>query len=234
MRRYFLIHIALSGLAIFLGFRLYGIWATSSEEVHPPKNVSLKKEKSESAKVKEKGEYQVIAQKDLFRPSRTEYRPETATSLSQGPPPKLFGIMIMDNDRVAILEDSSSKKRKTYRIKDSIGDFVVSDIESNKVVLMRGEEKVVVNLREIKVISPPSRPGPVPTQSRAIQPRPAPRPIPPLSQKPPVSPAPSPPSQPAPLSPTPVPPPQPIPQTPEVMEEFPQVAPTPEFVPQGQ
>lgn len=224
MKGYFLINLALSALVIFLAFRLYGVWAIPVEEVHPPqKKAHSGKGNAETPQVKKDVEvYQEIVQKDLFRPSRTESKSEAKSGLPPTPPPKFFGTMIMDNDKIAILEDPTTKKRKAYRVKEHIGDFVISDIEKNKVILLRGEEKVMVNLREIKIISPPSRPG-------LIQPRTAPRPIPPPSQKPPVSPAPSPPSQPAPLSPALVPPPQPIPQTPEVMEESPQVAPLPEI-----
>lgn len=211
MWRFFLINLALSGLAVFLSFRLYGILTMPMEEVHPPqKKTLLGKEKTEAPQIKkDTGVYQVIVQKDLFRPSRTESKPDTAKSgLPPTLPPKLFGVMIMDNDKIAILEDPASKRKKTYRVKDSIGDFVVSDIEKDKIILLRGEEKVVVNLREIKTITSPARPATVP-------PRPAPRPSPAPYQRPPV----------------PAPPPQPTPTMPEVIEEFPGVAPLPEFGP---
>lgn len=201
MKKYFLINLALSCLAIFLAFRLYETWNAPMEEVSPPQKKTEAKRRLEAPEVKKDiGTYQGIVQKDLFRPSRTEYKPDTSKSvLPPSPPPKLFGVLIMDNNKIAILEDPSSKRRKNYHLGDNIGDFVISEIEKEKVVLLRGEEKVIVNLREVKIISPPSRPR--------VPQRPAPSPHPP--QRPPIPPPP---------------PPQSIPPTPE-MEEFPQPPP---------
>jgi hypothetical protein len=208
MWRYFLINLTLSCLAIFLAFRLYEIWNAPMEEVSLPQKKTEGKGKAEAPEVKKDiGIYQGIVQKDLFRPSRTEYKPDIAKSgLPPSPPPKLFGVLIMDNNRIAILEDPSSKRRKNYHLGDNIGDFVISEIEKDKVILLRGEEKVVVSIREIKTISPPTKPG--------ATPRPTPRPAPP-TQRPPI----------------PLPPPQPIHPMPESVEEFPEVAPLPEFGP---
>jgi len=209
LKRYFLINLTLSCLAIFLVFRLYEIWNTPIEEVSPPqKKTDSKKGNVESAEVKKDiGSYQIIVQKDLFRPSRTEYKPDIAkATLPPSPPPKLFGVLIMENNKIAILEEPSSKRRKNYHSGDTIGDFIVSEIEKDKVILLRGEEKVVVSLREIKTISPPARQGAVPQ-------RPAQRPITP--QRPPASPTPAP----------------TLPPMPEIMEEFPEQT-LPESLPQ--
>jgi len=193
MRRHFIINFILFGLAIVLSYMLYDIWRTPIEEVHPPEKKTQGKIKSETDETKKDiVAYQVIVQKDLFRPTRTEWKEEAIKSgLPPTPPPTLYGIMITDNDRIAILEESpSSIKRKIYRVKDQIGGFVVSEIEREKVVLIRGEEKIVVSLREIKTISQPARPG-------ATPPRSVPRPIPP--QSPPIQ-TPSPmPSSPSPI-----------------------------------
>jgi len=176
------------------------------EEIRPSqKKTQIEKGKAEEPK-KDIAAYQVIIQKDLFRPSRTEYKPPAKSALPPTPPPKLFGILIMDNNKIAILEDSTSKKKKNYHIGESVGDLVVSEIEKDKVILLRGDEKVIVNLREVKTINVSSRPG-------AARTRPAPRPLPPPARKPPVS----------------GPPQQPAPPMPEMMEEFPEVIPPPGY-----
>ncbi len=165
MRRFFLINVILSVLVLFLVFRLYGIWTKPEEKVLPQKKTFSEKGKTEITETKKDIiSYKIIAQKDLFRPSRAGLVNEDITSgLSLSNKPKLFGVLIMDNDRIAILEDPTSNKRKKFRVKDPIGNFIVSEIESNRVLLLRGEETVVVNLREIKTIPPPpKRTGTVP------------------------------------------------------------------------
>lgn len=200
-RNFILINIVLACLLIFFSFRLYSIWSSPLEEIRPSqKKTQTEKGKAEEVR-KDIASYQVIVQKDLFRPSRTEFKPVAKSTLPPTPPPRIFGILIMDDNKIAILEDSTSKKKKNYHVGESIGDLVVSEIEKDKVIFQRGEEKVVVNLREIKTISQPSRPG-------AAKPRPAP------PQRPPM----------------PVPPPQqPAPPMPEVMEEFPEMMPPPGY-----
>lgn len=191
MRRYILINLILACLAIFFSYRLYAIWSSPMEEIRP----SQKKTKTENGKAEEVkkdiSSYQVIVQKDLFRPGRTEFKPVAKSALPPTPPPKLFGILIMDNNKIAILEDSTTKKKKNYHIGESMGDLVVSDIEKDKVILQRGEEKVIVNLRAVKTISAPSGP-------RASQQRSAPRSLPLPMQRPPVPPPPGQQPQPAP------------------------------------
>ncbi len=216
MRKLFFVNLALTGIAIFFGFRLYVIWASPSEEALPSKKkAEVEKTKTDSAESQRNmGAYQIIAQKDLFRPSRTEWKVEGSKS-PQTPPPKLFGIMITDKDKVAILEDPSTNKRKTYRTKDRIGSFVVSEIENNKVILMRGEERVVVSLREIKTLSQPRRPGALPARPGALPPRPVPRSPAPAVQRPPLQPMPG----------------EPMPMIPEMIDEPPEmIIPIPEPV----
>lgn len=171
--KYFLINLFLAALVLFLIFKLYGIWTTPMGEVHPPlKKIDLEKEKVDIAEAKkDKRDYQEIVQKDLFRPSRTEFKPEDTKTGPSSPPPMLFGTMIMDNDRIAIIQDPVTKRSKVYRLKDRVGDLIVSEIEKDKIIFLRGEEKVVVGLRETKIISMPPR-------SRVAPPRVTPRPVP--------------------------------------------------------
>lgn len=181
MRRFFLINIILSFLVLFLAFRLYGIWTKPEEKVLPQKKTFSQKEKTEITETKKDiNFYKIVTQKDLFRPSRTGLVGEDIKSgLSLSTKLKLFGVLIMDDDRIAILEDPISNKRKKYRVKDHIGNFIVAEIESNRVLLLRGEDKIVVNLREIKILSPPTMAG-------AVPPKPTQRPVPIVPQKSPT------------------------------------------------
>lgn len=204
-KNFILINIVLACLLIFFSYRIYSIWSSPMEEIR----ASQKKAQQEKGKAEEvrrdMAVYQVIVQKDLFRPSRTEFKPLAKSALPPTPPPKLFGILIMDNNKIAILEDSTSKKKKNYHVGESIGDLVVSEIEKDKVILLRGGEKVVVNLREIKTITAPSR-------ARPAQARRAPGSVPPPTQNPPV---PLPPGQ----QPQPAPPLTPLEALPETFQQ---------------
>lgn len=172
-RRYFLINLALLVAAIFLGFKLYGAFSK-------PLDIPLQ-EGRKSQRLKTEGnintgtefnisDYEAIVQKDLFRPSRSAAPPEMSFPLEK---PKLFGTIIMDSGKSAILEDPITKTKKQYNLNDSVSGFIISDIQEDRVVLLRGTEKIEVMLREFKGVEnmmmqppavqqlPPQRPQPV-------------------------------------------------------------------------
>ena len=111
--------------------------------------------------------FQAIVLKDIFRPSRTEPKPEEIVKPGITlPPPKLFGTIIMGDEKTAILEDPATKISKIYRINESVGGFVITNIQKDKVILTRDNEITEVYLREIKAF----RPSPVPTPPATPQP----------------------------------------------------------------
>ncbi|MEF9427375.1 MAG: hypothetical protein L0956_09490 [Candidatus Mariimomonas ferrooxydans] len=101
--------------------------------------------------------YLTIVEKDLFRPSRTD--PKTDNGIQISNPSeliKLFGTIIMNNEKIAILEDPSTKKTKPYHINDSLSGFVITDIQKDKIIVLRGDEKIEVKLRNMKGFTTPS------------------------------------------------------------------------------
>lgn len=166
LRSYFLLNLILLALIGFLGFKFYKVW---TRPLNLPSSAISQKAPLEktTASVREEKEpdevaFQVIVQKDLFRPSRTEPRLEEISKAAPVIPPKLYGTIIIENEKSAILEDPNTKVTKSYRINDSIAGFVVSDIQKDKVILLKeGGEKVEVYLREIKTFITPA-PTPVP------------------------------------------------------------------------
>lgn len=185
-RNYFLINLVLILMISVLGFKFYDV-ATHRVELPSLSAVTKKQAKFDIIKpvertVNEKA-YDVISNLDLFRPSRTpvsttEVKTEKAPDKN---PPKLFGTIILNDLKTAILEDPDTKSTKNYRINDSIAGYVVSDILEDKVVLTRNGDSIEVKLREIKSVSAPQRPvinrtqqeRPTPAVSRARrQPRP--------------------------------------------------------------
>lgn len=181
LRNYFLINLILLIIVGMLGLRLYKTWVKPLDiaEQKTPQQTQKDKKISEDKKTEEKKElnfnetvYNVIVQKDLFRPSRSAPQVEEIPLQFFANPPKLYGTIIMGNDKSAILEDPKTKTTKLYRLNDLLGGFTISDIQDNKVVLSMGDESIEVKLREIKTITAPrQQPVPVP-QPQIQQPQP--------------------------------------------------------------
>ncbi len=157
LRNYFLINLILIIVLSFLGFKLYGTFR-ATEGMPSPLEIKQKKEKDitkRRAQIFNETLYEVITQKDLFRPSRSasekkvEKKEETAAPKN---PPKLFGTIILNNLKTAILQDTESKSTKSYKLNEQIAGYTISEIMEDKVVLVRGGEKFEVKLREDKGI----------------------------------------------------------------------------------
>jgi hypothetical protein len=164
-KSFFLINVILFIIICILGINLYKTWMNpldipvqstyqETKAVNKKRTV-LKDRKTDAAA------YQVIVDKDLFRPSRTPVSAsaDATQTVPSGDTPQLFGTTIMDNGSFAILEEPSTKISKLYFVNDTIAGFTVSDIQSNKVILTRGGEKVELKLREKKNFKPAKAPS---------------------------------------------------------------------------
>jgi hypothetical protein len=148
----------------FLGFELFSAFASY---VDIPLELEMATENKEDVRVKHKEKVvseaflKIITDQDLFRPSRSapsikkEKIEKTAAPKNT---PRLFGTIILGDNKTAILEDPETKTTKTYRINESVSGFVVSEILEDKVVLLNGSEKVEVRLRDDKGIKSKKRP----------------------------------------------------------------------------
>jgi hypothetical protein len=97
-------------------------------------------------------EYMVIAEENLFHPER-KIPPEKK---EEQPLPKpefvLYGTLITDDMSLAYLEDLKAPRNSPGRGKrqvamkkgDSMSGFTLKEIETDKIVMLRGEEKLVV------------------------------------------------------------------------------------------
>jgi hypothetical protein len=189
LRSYFLLNIVLIILAGFLAYKLYdSLSAPLNLSTEPVLKQALPGEPDRDETVNplvRKGatDFQIIVQKDLFRPDRTELKVEEKAPGTDPPPapavppPKLVGIVITESNSRAYFEDPKTGVARAYRINDSISGFTLSGIEAKRVVLLRGGEKVEVKLGGTKT-SKPSRRSSVSGAGPGRR-RPA-RPLPPL------------------------------------------------------
>ncbi len=101
-------------------------------------------------------DYTVISSKNLFHPERklpSEKQPEKATPK---PDVFLYGTLITDDASYAFIEDKKSpystpgrgKRQVTLKKGDHLSGYTLSEIEANRIVLVKGEDKVVVILDE--------------------------------------------------------------------------------------
>ncbi|HOE19122.1 MAG TPA: type II secretion system protein N [Syntrophorhabdaceae bacterium] len=123
-------------------------------------------------------DYAAIAENNLFHPERR-------TPKEEKPLPKpelvLYGTIVGDGASIAYIEDKKSPKTTPGRGKrqtsvkkgDVIGGFVLKEIETDRIVLTRGEETMVIYLadagkqRDGSTTSSPSK-APTPTQPPSV------------------------------------------------------------------
>jgi hypothetical protein len=103
-------------------------------------------------------DYIIIAEENLFHPERKI----PVEKKDEQPLPKpefvLYGTMITDNTKLAYLEDKKSphtttgrgKRQVTLRKGDSLSGFTLKEIEQDKVVMVRGDETIIVNVTDSK------------------------------------------------------------------------------------
>jgi len=158
LRNYFLINTVLVIMLGFMGFKLYKV-VTYSMDI--PSEVTVEEDqKSKDIDIKFKGKapdkasFQIISSKDLFRPSRTASVGAVRTTPKNGRTnhPKLFATIIRGSKSIAIIEDPDTKKTKAYRINDLVAGLLISEILVDRVILLSGDDKIEIKLRDDKGI----------------------------------------------------------------------------------
>lgn len=126
-------------------------------------------------------DYMVVAEQNLFNPGRKI--PEQKDQKQAAPLPKpdfvLDGTLMTNGMKIAFMEDKKApvntpgrpNRQTALRMGDSLSGFTLTEIDVDKVVMQRGEEKVVVALdsaekdktrhhSETAAAAPGSAPGP--------------------------------------------------------------------------
>ena len=96
----------------------------------------------------------IIAQRNLFSPSRTE-SPVTQTAAAALPNPSLHGVVLgAANNSIAYLQDPTTKRVAGYQIGEQIAGGIIRAIDADRVVIERSGIRVDIRLRD------PLRPRP--------------------------------------------------------------------------
>jgi hypothetical protein len=163
IRNYFLLNLLLIFIIGGLGNKLYHVIKYTEEIPDEAGTGEVRKEdivQVHADKVLDENAFEPISVLDLFRPSRSA--PSVENKAAEKPPlpnpPKLFGTVILNNNKTAILEQSDTKMTKVYRINDTISGYTILEIHEDKVVLLGNDEKVEVRLRDDKGVQAPNRP----------------------------------------------------------------------------
>lgn len=176
-RNFVVINIFLFLIVCFLGAELYGTLNRPMEvptEAPAPEPKGSPQDNTKGSKFVRQQSFDIIARANLFNPSRSSKK-EDEKVIATPPPknqPKLFGTIILGGRKLAILEDPSTRERKTFGLNESVGGYTVLDIAENSVVLTWSGEEVTVQLREDKGVKPlPKREAPKRHVQRATAPR---------------------------------------------------------------
>ena len=147
-------------LVLFLGYSVFPMFGkTVRIRVPVPKKqpAAVPAQKAEEVKTPSPADYVVIADQNLFHPER-----KIPVEKRDAPPPLpkpefvLYGTLLTDDLHIAYMEDkkapqnspSRGKKQIPVKLGESLSGFVLKEIDTSKVVMVRGEEKIDVYLSD--------------------------------------------------------------------------------------
>ncbi len=186
LRNINLLNVVLIVMAVlFAGYWLSPVLAAKIKYALPAarKSVEVKgEEKTSQPQAPSVTEYAVISEENLFHPER-RIPPEKKAEEAPLPKPDfvLYGTLIADDIKLAYMEDLKAprstagrgKRHTALRKGDTMSGFTLKEIETDKVVMARGEEKMIVPI--IDPSHPKTREG---QTSFAQAPQPAPANVP--------------------------------------------------------
>jgi hypothetical protein len=179
MKRFRIVNILLLALIALAGWRTYEVWRRQAPAAMPSGDEAATVVEPLAPAPRNPPVTQlvtVIAEKDLFDPSRQAGGVDSAPMPEQTPAPpptlKLAGVIVLDGQKEAVFADASQgNKQKRMRIGEEISGYRVQSIDEQNVSLVNGageEVRLTLLLEAGKMPSNAFGPGGRPT------PRPAP------------------------------------------------------------
>jgi hypothetical protein len=101
-------------------------------------------------------DYFIIAEQNIFHPERKIPVEKAVAAPLPTPEFVLYGTLMVDDLHIAYMQDKKAPqntptrgmKQISLRLGESLSGFVLKEIDTDKVVMVRGEEKLVVNLND--------------------------------------------------------------------------------------
>jgi len=125
----------------------------------PKKQSAEKEEKPAQSPTSNPADYTIIADQNLFHPERKIPPEKKEEAALPKPEFVLYGTMITDNLSFAYLEDKKSprntpgrgKRQTALKKGDSMSGYTLKEIDHDKVVMVRGEDTLVVKVIDSSV-----------------------------------------------------------------------------------
>lgn len=160
--RIWLINAILALCVLFVGGRAYRVWTQEEPVEAMEPSLDLPVFASEKTRTNEWGSlresaYLVIAERTLFRPDRVEFLPESSEPTAREEIPlifgrrlSLYGVIIMGNDRKALIDNPirgpDEPGKKWVRVGEVMGNWTVSAIDPESILLVEGAKNYKIPL----------------------------------------------------------------------------------------
>ncbi len=149
---------AVAVLAVYLLSPLLNMRMAYKPPAVAKQAAALKEENPAPVQSPPLSDYMVVAEQNIFHPERII--PPEAKDEKALPKPDIFlyGTLLTDNLRLAYIEDKKSpqttpgrgKRQTVVKQGDVISGFVLKSVETDRIVLTRGEEQMTVYLSDAK------------------------------------------------------------------------------------
>jgi len=160
--RVWLINIVLALCVLFVGSSAYHVWTRQEPVEAMEPSAQLPVPAPEKIRTNERGSsrestYSVIAERTLFKPDRVEFLPQSVEPTVQEELPlisgrrmSLYGVIITGDNRKALIDNPIQKpdepKKKWVRVGEMMGNWAVSAIEPESILLREGTKEYRIPL----------------------------------------------------------------------------------------
>jgi hypothetical protein len=157
-----LINISLAVLVIFFGIKSLEVWSKGDEtiaEIQTGKNSTnpLPRKMITKRTMPPESAYGIVVDKNLFFPDRAEFIPDESEPETKAPQAKvsgkkilLYGVVLMDDYKKALISnpvpEEGERRAKWVKTGDQIGDFSVTGIKKDSIILAEGAKKYEIFL----------------------------------------------------------------------------------------
>ena len=115
-------------------------------------------------------DYAMISEANLFHPERRVPPEKAEEKVIPKPEIVLYGTLITGDTSVAFIEDKKAprttpgrgKRQTAIRKGDNVGGYVLRQIEADRIILVKGDDQIVVKLEDagkIRTVDVPALPG---------------------------------------------------------------------------